>query len=101
MWGAARPANVLHHNDRVRIFGIIMSIPEYRDVFSRLVNGPVGRHQKDDVKYHPKQIYHDIALAFNNKTIIVTLPPNAYDLESINEIDPKDTERIRITRDCK
>ena len=27
MWGAARPVNILHHNDHVRAFGIIMTIP--------------------------------------------------------------------------
>ena len=101
MWGAARPANVLHHNDRIRIFGIIMSLPEYREVFARLVNGPAARNEIDDVRFHPKQIYQDIALAFNNDNIVLTLPPNAFDLQCIDEINPNDMSRIRITRDCK
>ena len=101
MWGAARPINVLHHNDRVRVYGIVMSIHDNKQIFGRLANGPSGRHQIDDVSFHPKQIFQDIALSFNNELIVIQLPPDAYDLTSIEEIDPNNMCRIRITRDCE
>ena len=36
MWGAAKPMSIIHHNDRVRVFGIVMTIPENREMFGRL-----------------------------------------------------------------
>ena len=57
MWGAARPVNIIHHNDRIRVFGILMTLPENRDHYERLANGPKGRNQIDDISYHPKQIF--------------------------------------------
>ena len=101
MWGAARPANTIHHNDRVRVFGVIMTLPENRDLYGRIANGPNARNQIDSVEYHPKQIFQSIALGFNNEDIVIELPPDAYDLHSIDQIDPNDIGRIRITRDCK
>ena len=101
MWGAARPVNILHHNDRVRVFGILMTIPENRDKFERLANGPKGRNQIDDIGYHPKQIFQDTALGFNNESIKIELPRDAYDLHNIEDIDPNDIGRIRITRNCE
>ena len=59
------------------------------------------RNQIDDISYHPKQIFQDTALGFNNELIQIDLPCDAYDLLNIEEIDPNDICRIRITRDCK
>ena len=101
MWGAARPVNIIHHNDRIRVFGILMTLPENRDHYERVANGPKGRNQIDDISYHPKQIFQDTALGFNNELIRINLPCDAYDLLNIEEIDPNDICRIRITRDCK
>ena len=101
MWRAARPVNILDHNDHVRVFGIVMSIPENKEIFGRLANGPSGRHQIDDVTFHPKQIFQDIALSFNNELFFIRLPPDAYELTSIEDIDPNDMCRIRITPNCK
>ena len=101
MWGAARPVNVIHHNDRVRVFGIIMTIPENREIYGRVANGPTGRTQIDDISYHPKQIYQSVALSFNNESVLIDLPHDAYDLSLIEDIDPNDMGCIRITRDCK
>ena len=101
MWGASKPVSYIHHNDRVRIFGIVMTLPENREMFGRLANGPSTRNQIDDIAYHPKQIFQYFALAFNNESIIVELPSDAYDCKSIEKIDPNDITRIRITRDCK
>ena len=101
MWGAAHPVNIIHRNDRVRVFGIIMTVPENRDIFGQLANGPTGHTQIDDISYHPKQIYQSIALAFNNESVNIELPFDAYDLSSIKDINPNDMGRICITRDCK
>ena len=99
--GAARPVNIIHHNDCVRVFEIIMTIPEHREIYGRLANGPTAHNQIDDVGYHPKQIFQVVALGFNNDTIVIQLPPDSYDLYSIDQIDPNDMDRIRITRDCE
>ena len=101
MWGAAKPMSVIHHNDRVRLFGIVMTLPENREMFGRLANGPSTRKQIDDIAYHPKQIYQYFALSFNNESIVIELPPDSYDCTLIEKIDPNDINRIRITRDCK
>ena len=101
MWGVVRPVNVIHHNDCVRVFGIIMTLPENRELYGRIANGPTGRTQIDDISYHPKQIYQLIALSSNNESLKIELPRDAYNLSSIEDIDPNDMGHIRITRDCK
>ena len=101
MWGADKPMSIIHHNDRVRVFGIVMTLPENREMFGRLANGPSTRNQIDDVAYHPKQIFQYFALAFNNESIVIELPPDSFDCRLIEKIDANDITRIRITRDCK
>ena len=46
------------------------------------------------------QMFQNLAFAFNNEDVKVTIPDDAYDLENIEEIDPNDITRIRIHRDC-
>ena len=78
-----------------------MTIPENREIYGRLANGPMTRNQIDDVEFHPKRIYQFVALGFNNDTIFIELPTGLYNLHSIGGIDINDMDRIRITRDCE
>ena len=42
-----------------------------------------------------------LTFSFNNESVKVSLPEDAYDLPLIEEIDPNDPHRIGIIRDCK
>ena len=89
-----------HHNNRVRLFGIIMSLPEYREVYQKLAEGVTSRHALDSSELNNSQMFQNLAFAFNNKDVKVIIPDDAYDLENIEEIDSNDITRIRIHQDC-
>lgn len=36
MWGQCTPAQTMHHNDRVRVYSIVMAIENNRSLFKRL-----------------------------------------------------------------
>lgn len=101
--GESQPAIlVLHHNDRVRVYGIGMSIPEYRDIFECLAAGTSKRRQLvDDPMYHLKEIYITGSLLFNNGDFVVNLPTDVFDIIAIESIDANDTKMIRINRYCE
>ena len=98
-WGAGSPSTELHHNDRVRVFGILMTIPENREYFQRLAEGVTSRRHIDDPEFSLKQIYQSLAFTFNNESIKIVMPSESFDLDKISEIDPNDVTRIRIRRD--
>ena len=101
VWGKAAVDTVPHHNDRTRVFGIVMTLSENREMYHRLGAGVTNRSGVDDPALSPKQIYNLIQLSFNNPDVIVTLPTAATDLENIEAIDPNDKSRIGIDRDCE
>ena len=98
-WGKGAPSTELHHNDRVRLFGILMTIPENREYFQRLAEGVTSRRHIDDPEFSLKQIYQTLAFSFNNESIQIVLPSESYDLDKIYDIDPNDASRILIRRD--
>ena len=101
MWGASRPVNILHFNDRVRLYGIIMSIPSNRHIYQRLAEEVTSRRHIDDPTYSVRQMFQNIVLQFNDERVAVAMPPDFDDLADTEEIDANDNARIRITRDCK
>ena len=101
MWGASAVDTDPHHNDRVRLFGIITTIPEYREIFQKLAEGVNERYAIDDPSLNFPEMFQNLAFAFNNEKVIVILPEGAYDLPLIEDIDGNDISRIRIIRDCK
>ena len=101
VWGDGAVDTAPNHNDRVRLFGIIMTHPEYRQIYQKLAEGATNRHALDDPSLHYAEMFQLLAFAFNNESIQVSLPEDAYDLPLIEEIDPNDPQRIRIIRDCK
>ena len=101
MWGQSTPNKVLHYNDRLRLFGIIMTIPRNRPYFERLAKGVISKNVLDDDDFNPKNIYQRLTWDFSNDSIIVDLPPNAVDVEGYGTLDPNDATRTRIHRDCK
>ena len=101
VWGQAQPKNVVHFNDRLRLFGILMSIPSNRQYFERLASGVADKNVLDDIAMQPKSIFQKLTFDFCNDLIKVQLPPNAVDVDGWDSLDPNDASRIRIHRDCK
>ena len=101
MWGASKPVNTLHYNDRVRVYGIIMAIPANRHIYQRLAEGCTTRRHLDDPVFNLKQMFQNVALQFNDERLIVELPPDYYAMDDCSCIDANDINRIRITRDCE
>ena len=99
VWGTSAVDLTPHPNDRLRLFGILMTLPRLRPHFQRLCDGITVRDQLDSAELSLKQIYADIRLAFNNDEIVVKLPEAASDLENIHLLDPNDESRISIDRD--
>ena len=91
MWGQSAPSKVLHFNDRVCLFGIIMTIPKNRPYFERLAKGVANKNVLDDVDYNPKNIFQKLTWDFCNDSIVIQLPANASNVtgyESLNANDP-------------
>ena len=103
VWGGENSGNdtTMHHNDRIRIYGLVMSMDIHRGMFQRLAEGCITRQHLDDPAFSLQQIFQTIAFAFNNEKMIIKLPNDACDVGGIENVDPNDMARIRITRDCK
>ena len=101
VWGSINPSDTIHHNDRLRTFGIVMSICDNRYMNQRLDENFSARHHVDDPSFPPQQIYQNIVFAFNNEKVTVNFPEDAYDVEGIDDLDCNIVSLMRITRDCK
>ena len=101
MWGESRPCMQLQHNDRVRVYGLVMAKEDNREIYQRLAEGVTSRRSLDDPALSLKQMFQNIAVEFNNDDIMVELPADAFDMDCIVDINPNDYSRMRITRDCK
>ena len=100
-WGASKPVNTIHFNDRVQLYGLIMAIPANCHIYQQLAEGCTKRRHLDDLVFHVKQIFQDLCLQFNDERVVVELPPDYYEMGDDSGINPNDTTRIRILRDCK
>ena len=98
-WGEGAPSTKLHRNDQVRLFGILMTLPENRKYFQRLVERVTSRRHIYNPEFSLKQIYQSLAFLFNNESIQIVQPSEAFDLDKIDNVDPNDPSRIRIRRD--
>ena len=76
VWGSNGGENdiSLHQNDRLRIYGLVISIDVHRDVFQRLAEGCISCRHLDDPTFLLKLFFQTIAFAFNNEKISVNLP---------------------------
>ena len=100
VWGYAQPSQIIHFNDRLRLFGLIMTIPKNRPLFERLALGVTHKNVLDDVAMQPKKIFQDLTFDFCNELLRVELPKNSVDVDGADTIDPNDITRIKIHRDC-
>ena len=101
MWGDSRADDKPHHNDRVRVYGLIMTRPENREMYQRLAEGVTNRKHLDDPSLGLKQLFQNVALEFSNEEVMVELTEEAMYLSGIQDIDPNDRSRMRANRDCK
>lgn len=101
MWGNDNVSVSVHPNDKLRLFGLIMSIEENRPLFERLACGATERYQLDDASLSLAAIFRKLSFQFGNEDIVITLPPNAPDVQGIENIDPNDKLRMLIERDGK
>ena len=94
-WGTTGVRYVqIHSNDRVRIYGIMMSIDSNRDIFQRLAEECVSRAHLDYPSFLLKQIFQQVAFLFNNEKIFIDLSDSAYDIDDIFNLDANDFSRI-------
>ena len=99
VWGKNTVDITPHHNDKVRQFGIIVSLQEFRDIYQKLAERVTSRYDIDSSELSVTQMFQHLSFAFNNADILVILPEVAYDLQNIEDIDPNDLTRISIHRD--
>ena len=100
IWGAGPKSNVLHPNDRARLFGVVMTLEENREIYEKIALGVRNRADLDDVSMTLEQMFQQIALSFNNEDILLELPQEAYDVNDFDLINLNDPNCIKITRDC-
>ena len=81
VWGYAQPSNLLHHNDRLRLFGILMILPHNLAMYKHLSEGIKNRAVFDDPQMLLKSIFTKLAIDFNNDDYAIVLPSNATDVE--------------------
>ena len=103
VWGGDGGGNdtSLHHNDRILIYGLVIYIDVHRAMLQRLMEGCISRRHLDDPAFSLKHFFQIIVFVFNNNKISVDLPQELYGVVVIENVDPNDFSRIRITRDFK
>ena len=97
-WGGADIA-AMTDNDKLRVFGLLLSREENKYIAQRLCHGIKDRQQFEDPKFRLQEMMQKIALDFNDEDIRVELPPDAEDLDNYILLDPNDEYRINILRD--
>ena len=98
-WGDEDAAGTIKDNDKIRLFGIIMSLEKNRNMFEKLSLGVTIRAHVDSPEFSLTEIFADVAIVFNNDELIIKLPPKGNDVEGYELLDPNDQTRIRIHRD--
>ena len=102
IWGTNSISLGPHPNNRIRLYGILMTKLSFRPALQRLCDGVINRDVLDNPEVSLKQIFVELALAFNNEEVVVDYLPNeAQDLEHIDLLDANDENRIAIQRGCK
>lgn len=99
IWGTSKLSSIVHHNDCVHIFGIIMSISGNHRMFQRFAECCILRRNLEDPVYILQQIYQNISFQFNNNLIVLILPPDTYDVDRIVSIATNDPSHICIIYD--
>ena len=48
MWADTYPSTTPHHNDRVRVYSLVMTRPQNREMYQQLAEGITHRSQLED-----------------------------------------------------
>ena len=99
VWVSVLPPAIINHKDRVRVFGIVMTIEENRFMHQRLSDGCNSRKSISYSNLSPRQIFSNIAFGYNNEKIKIYLLDDIFDVDGHDKIVPNDKSRIAITRD--
>ena len=99
-WGEHISADKTEDNDKLRLFGLLF-LEANLDKLHRLPLGVTGRNQLEDPDLLLKGLFQLLAIAFNNKNVIVQLPTKSADLneDELDNLNPTDQTRIQIKRD--
>ena len=99
MWGNDNSSHSVHHNDKLRLFGLIMTLEENRPMFERLACGCTERYHLDDASLSLASIIRKLSFQFGNEDIKVKLPENSDDVEGIENVDANDLLLMKMERD--
>ena len=100
-WGKSAVVTTPTANDRLHVFGIIMTQTECRPLLQCICDGAVDRPVLDNPELSLQHMFSELALSFNNQEVEVSIPKDAYNLQYIHLLDANDMDRITIQRDCK
>ena len=98
-WGGEKSTAEIVDNDKLRLFGLIMSIENNRYILQRLSEGVKERVHIDNPEYAPKVMFQKLALDFSNELLYVKLPSGAEDLDEYDSLNANDSTRMQIMRD--
>lgn len=88
-------------NDRLRVVGIL-AMDHHRDNLLLLSSNRMQYREKiDDPSKHPSSIYEEVAMDFNNSTVVVAHPVGVDKLQGYLDMDPNDKSRVNIKRDSR
>jgi hypothetical protein len=85
-------------NDKISLF-LIAGLPENRDAILKIGIGKnTNRAECDDANSRLDTIFLDLLEQFSDPGLIVAIPTEAIDLDTILDMDPNDIMRINIKR---
>ena len=99
-WGGRQAIAQIVDNDKLRVFGLLLTVAKNKYILERLSEGIKDRQQLDDSVYSIKAMFQNLVLDYNNEHIHVKLPPDAEELDDYLTLDANDSSRMKILRDC-
>jgi len=88
-----------HNNDRIRVYGLVMTRIYNREMYQKLADGITHCSQLEDPKLGFNKLFQNIVLEFTNKKIVLTLPEKYLGIDGIQDINPNYRRWMRANRD--
>ena len=98
--GGVHAASHIVDNDKLRVFGLLLTKEKNKYILERLAEGIKNRNQLDDSMYSLKEMFQTLVLDYNNEEVVVDLPTDAEELDDYMSLDANDISRIKVLRDC-
>ena len=99
-WGGVHAVSQIVDNDKLRVFGLLLTKEKNKYILERLAEGIKNRNQLDDSMYSLKEMFQTLVLDYNNEEVVVDLPTDAEELDDYMSLDANDISRIKVLRDC-